>query len=116
MQTIAPINTKAVTKSRFIVRESYALSLAEHRLILSCISKIDRTKGVPDEIVITVEEFKRDWPEMTSNIYREMKSATENLWQSIISCDESQYYSATQPNAVSRHVYAAQRNNRCMLE
>jgi len=88
MPHIAPINTKAITKSRFIVKESYALSLAEHRLILSCISKIDRTGDVPDEISITAEEFKRDWPEVGTNTYGQMQTAVNHLWMRTIKLKE----------------------------
>jgi len=88
MQNIALINTKAVTKSRFIVKESYALSLAEHRLLLSCISKIDRRADVPDEITITAEEFKRDWPEVKTNVYGQMQVAVKTLWERTIKLSE----------------------------
>ena len=81
-------STKAVTKSRFVVKESYALSLAEHRLILSCIAQIDRTKPVPDTIVVTAKEFARDFPDQKGNEYSQLKTATENLFKRIIKLSE----------------------------
>jgi len=105
MQTIAPINTKAVSKSRFIVKESYALSLAEHRLILSCIAKIDRTKDVPDEITITAEEFQRDWPELKTNVYSQMQVAVSALWERTIKIAEPKYKKRVWLRWVQRATY-----------
>lgn len=88
MEDIRFPNIRAVTKSRYIVKESYSLGLAEHRLMLSCISQIDRRMPVPDVFRITAKDYAHDWPESRSNVYRELESAANTLYERDIKLNE----------------------------
>lgn len=78
-----------VTKSNWLIEASYKLKLDEQRLVLSAIAKIDSRKGVPDEVTITAQEFAELYNIDMSNAYRQLKAATDNLYERDIKVNDT---------------------------
>ena len=81
-----------VVKDNKLIQASYKLTLIEQRIILSCIAKIDSTKGLTEGqgFTITVSEIQ---DLMTDNrniksMYADVKDAVERLWNREIKLDD----------------------------
>ncbi len=71
-----------VVKANALVEASYRLSLYEQRILLSCISQIQRNGEVTDEILYKVSAAdiaNRSGVDMNT-VYRELKAASERLF------------------------------------
>lgn len=69
-----------ITKSNHLVEASYALTLQEQRLVLSCLAKIDSRQEAPKEITLSAQEYSDAMGVDTKNAYRELKSAANKLY------------------------------------
>lgn len=75
------LNTKKIIKSRELAREGYKLSINEHRLILSALSKVRRGEPCPKFITVTAAEFVRDWSQVkTDAAYKLLQAASDRLF------------------------------------
>ena len=73
--------TLVVTKHNDLIEASYMLNLEEQRLLLLCIAKIDSQKTMPDQITISASEFGENFGLCTKNAYRQLKAATNDLYE-----------------------------------
>lgn len=72
-----------IVKSNHIVSASYRLTLAEQRIILSCISKIRRNEMVTDEVLyaVTAGELAELSGTDSKTAYRDLAVAAERLFE-----------------------------------
>lgn len=73
-----------VSKHNDLVGASYRLSVAEQRLILLAISKVDSRKPMPDGIVVTAEDFMGRYTVNKSDAYNQLKNAAQSLFNAKI--------------------------------
>ena len=76
-------NTRLVVKSNHLIEASYRLSLNEQRLILMAISNLRNRAPMGKQKVqrITAIEYQKMFNLNQKNAYRELKSATDNLYE-----------------------------------
>lgn len=76
-----------VTRSNKLVRSSYSLSLNERRLIELSIATLGKDEAIPDELIITAKQFSDTYNISPKLVYRELKSATNNLYEQSVIVD-----------------------------
>jgi plasmid replication initiation protein len=80
-----------VVKSNKVVEASYMLSLAEQRVLLSCIAQIDSTAVLTEEYRFEVTASgvaDLVGIENLSNTYRDLKTAAEKLYERSVTIDD----------------------------
>lgn len=82
-----------VTKHNSLIEASYKLSLNEQRLVLLCISKLDPRKPIPKEnlFTITAKEFSTMFGVNEKTAYRELESASRDLYEQDIRTHDGKY-------------------------
>ena len=70
-----------VTRANDLVQSSYFLTLNERRLIECATAKIKNGEEVPDIIKITASEFADAWDIPIADAFKELETATQNLYQ-----------------------------------
>jgi plasmid replication initiation protein len=84
-------NNLTVVKSNKVVEASYMLSLAEQRVLLCCIAKIDSMAVLTEDyrFEVTVLEFANlIGIDNLSNTYRDLKTASEKLYERSVIIDD----------------------------
>lgn len=99
------IKNLTVTQSNHLVEASYRLRLDEKRLILAAISKVDSRNYVPDEITITAKEFGEMFDIDSTNTYRQLEKATDQLYDRDIRIAEPEKKRRTRMRWVQKVVY-----------
>lgn len=84
-------NNLTVVKSNKVIEASYMLSLAEQRVLLSCIAQIDSTAVLTEEYRFEVTAF--GFADLVgianlSNTYRDLKKASEKLFERSVIIDD----------------------------
>jgi plasmid replication initiation protein len=84
-----------VAKDNRLIQASYTLSLAEQRVILMCIAKIDSRKPLPSnyEFTISVDELHRESGITKANAARDLRAAVDKLYQQTIFLDPEDKFS-----------------------
>lgn len=84
-----------VAKDNQLIQAGYTLSIAEQRIILICIAKLDSRKKLPDnyEFTISVDELHRETGVSRENAYRDLKIAVDKLYKQTIYLDPSDPFS-----------------------
>ena len=74
-------NNLVVKKNDFL-KFGYSLPMTEQRLLLACISQVDSraTLDVDHKLVVHVQEMRDLFSDESKNLYRDLKSACETLW------------------------------------
>jgi len=72
-----------ITMSNALIRAGHGLSLAEKRIVMIAMSKIDSTKPyIQDKIVrtkITAAEYAKEWDVSTDTAYNQLQAASQSL-------------------------------------
>ncbi|MFQ0993381.1 replication initiation protein [Gilliamella apicola] len=75
------MNDLVVYKDNYLIEASYKLTLAEQRLMLYCISKLN-PQDPQQKQTITIEEFIKQFPDVKpNNAYKQIKTAIDNLYE-----------------------------------
>lgn len=75
------MNNLIVYKDNYLVEASYKLTLAEQRLMLYCISKLNPQEPQQRQ-TINVEEFIKQFPDVKpNNAYKQIKTAIDNIYE-----------------------------------
>lgn len=70
-----------VYKDNYLIEASYKLTLAEQRLMLYCISKLN-PKEPQQKQTITIEDFIKQFPDIKpNNAYKQIKIAIDHLYE-----------------------------------
>jgi plasmid replication initiation protein len=74
-------NNLIVKKNEFL-KFGYSLPMTEQRLLLACISQVDSRTVLDDDhkFVVRVQEMRDLFSDESKNLYRDLKSACETLW------------------------------------
>jgi len=80
-----------VAKSNDLVQASYSLSIAEQRIILLCLAKLDSRHECSDSkaFVITVDDLIKETGVGRQNAYRDLSIAVSDLFDREIKIDDS---------------------------
>jgi len=79
-----------VSKSNYLVRAAYRLTMQEQRLVLACLSKIDSRKGIVT-VKLSAQDYATTFGIDLKNAHREMYDAADRLWdRSVIVSDPNQ--------------------------
>lgn len=78
------ISPHVVSKHNDLVGASYRLSVAEQRLILLAIAKIDSRKPMPNGIVVTADDFMSRYTVNKSDAYTQLQNAAKQLFNAKI--------------------------------
>lgn len=78
------ISPHVVSKHNDLVGASYRLSVAEQRLILLAIAKIDSRKPMPNGIVVTAHDFMSRYTVNKSDAYTQLQDAAKQLFNAKI--------------------------------
>ena len=70
-----------VSRNNQLVQSSYELTLDESRIVEIAIAKIKFGEDVPSEIEISAQEFGSIFNIDDSNVYKQLKTATERLYE-----------------------------------
>jgi len=81
VETLSP---HVVSKHNDLVGASYRLSVAEQRLILLAIAKIDSRKPMPNGIMITAYDYMGRYPVNSKDAYAQLKDAAKQLFNAKI--------------------------------
>ncbi|WP_137887612.1 replication initiation protein [Pseudomonas sp. 2FE] len=73
-----------VTKHNNLITASYSLSLAEQRLVLAAIARIDPRKPMPKSIVIDSSSYARIYGIELRHAYEQLSDACKKLWDAEI--------------------------------
>ena len=74
-------NNLIVKKNEFL-KFGYSLPMTEQSLLLACISQVDSRTALDDDhkFVVRVQEMRDLFSDESKNLYRDLKSACETLW------------------------------------
>lgn len=78
------LSAHVVSKHNDLVGASYRLSVAEQRLILLAIAKIDSRKPMPNGIVVTAHDFMSRYTVNKSDAYTQLQDAAKQLFNAKI--------------------------------
>ena len=76
-------NNLVICKSNALIQARYRLSLAEHRVILSCISQVRRDEPMSDDryYTVTAQDFMSVHRVSRQTAYQELKNASDRLFE-----------------------------------
>ncbi len=83
-------NNLIVKKNEFL-KFGYSLPMTEQSLLLACISQVDSRTALDDDhkFVVRVQEMRDLFSDESKNLYRDLKSACETLWdREVVRVDE----------------------------
>jgi len=79
------VNSKLIiAKDNTLIRARYSLSVAEQRVILLCIAKIDSRKAHGGEFELSATELHKETGVSRENAYRDLRAAVDSLYSRTI--------------------------------
>ena len=97
------------TKSNLLITASYSLSLNQKRLIETAIAKIKWEDGVPNEILITADEYADAWGISQNSGYEALKKAANELIRESLILPKMSNGEVWEINWLSKKAYADRR-------
>ena len=80
MSSTAGTTAGRITKSNALIKASYRLTLAEHRLILACLAQIDSRGAVPRIITVYAQDYAQLFGLCPKSAYTQLRSVVGGLY------------------------------------